>query len=309
MGVFQPGRCLAGSVVVLALVGTACADAADPADGEDAGLFEEREASGSADGASAHAVLASRDVITALSDERAVAAVGILGVETVETRVADNTEGRRLTDEAIAGFRSTVAGLADDVASPDRSALDDAAAGLGTLRGEIDGHPGPASISEIGYADGVFDRYGDVIGQLTEAGRTAGLSISAPDLRQGIALFTLGLEQSELTGRAVRAVLLGTVSGGLDTPDEIAEVAALQAALMEGQATVTATAAGSEFVAAADQLEADLEAAGFLETLSSVLETGQADVAAVLDSVNVEPGQGWPAFLDGVEDILDDRLA
>lgn len=308
MGALRPRRCLAGSVVVVALVGTACSGADDSADGEDAGLFEERQASESADDASAHAVLASRDVITALNDERTVAAVGILGVETVEPRAADNTEGRRLTDEALAGFRSTVADLAEDVGSPYRSALD-AAGDLGSLRDEIDNHPGPASISEMEYADGIFDRYGEVIDLLIEADRTVTHSIADPDLRRGVDLYTIGLQQSELTGRAVRAVLLGTISGGLDTPAEISDVAALQAALVEGQATVAAMAAGSDFVAAADRLEADLEAAGFLDTLSALLETGQADVAALVDSVNVSADQGWSGFLDRVEGILADNLA
>lgn len=308
MGGFRPRRCLVRSVLVLALVGTACSGADDPADGDDAGLLDERPASESADDASAHAVLASRDVIIALNDERAVAAVGILGVETVAPRAADNTEGRRLTDEALAGFQSTVAGLEDDVGSSYRSALD-ATRDLGSLRGEIDSHPGPASISEVEYADGIFDRYGEVIDQLIEADRTVAHSIDDPDLRRGIDLFTIGLQQSELTGRAVRAVVLGTISGGLDTPAEISEVAALQAALVEGQGTVTATAAGSDFAAAADRLEADLDAAGFPDALSALLESGQVDVAAVVDSVNVSADWGWSGFLDRVEEILADDLA
>jgi hypothetical protein len=295
-------------VVVVALVGTACSGADDSADGEDAGLFEERQASESADDASAHAVLASRDVITALNDERTVAVVGILGVETVEPRAADNTEGRRLTDEALAGFRSTVAGLADAVGSPYRSAFD-AAGDLGSLRGEMDSHPGPASISEMEYANGIFDRYGEVIDLLIEADTIVTHSIDDRDLRRGIDLYTIGLRQSELTARAVRAMLLATISDELDTPAEISEVVALRAALLEGQATVTATAAGSDFVVAADQLDADLDAAGLLDTVSALIETGQADVVAVVESVNLAPDQGWPGFLDRVEEILAANLA
>jgi Nitrate and nitrite sensing len=308
MGGFRPGRCLVGSAFVLALVGTACSGADDAADGEDAGPFEERQASESSDDPSAHAVLASRDMIIALNHERAAAAVGILGAETTVLLPAGNAESRRLTDEALASFQSTVADLADEVGSPYRSALD-AAGGLGSLRGEIDSHPGPASLSEIDYAEGIFDRYGMLIDLLIEADSTVAHSIDDPDLRRGIDLFTIGLQQSELTERAVRAVLLGTISGRLATPAQISEVAGLHGALVEGQASVSTTAAGSDFAPAADRLEADLDAAGFLDTLSALLETGQADVAAVVDSVNVSADHGWSGFLDRVEEIVADNIA
>jgi hypothetical protein len=72
---------------------------------------------------------------------------------------------------------------------------------------------------------------------------------------------------------------------------------------------VTATAAGSDFVVAADQLDADLDAAGLLDTVSALIETGQADVVAVVESVNLAPDQGWPGFLDRVEEILAANLA
>jgi hypothetical protein len=298
-----------GSVFVLALVGTACSGADDPADGDDAGLFEERQASESADDASAHAVLASRDAIIALGDERAAAAVGIIGAETIVPLPADNAESRRLTDEALASFQSTLADLADEVGSPYRSALD-AAGNLSSLRGEIDGHTGPTSLSEIEYAEGISDRYDEMIDLLIEADRTVTHSIDDPDLGRGIELFTIGLQQNELTARAVRAVVSGTVTGGrLDTPAETAEIAAIRGLLVQGEEAVTARAAGSDFEAAADRLEADLEAAGFLDTLSALLETGQADMVAVLDSVNASADQGWSGFLDRVEETLADNLA
>jgi hypothetical protein len=111
-------------------------------------------------------------------------------------------------------------------------------------------------------------------------------------------------------GRAIQAVLLAVVSD-VDTSARIAEVAALQATLVEGQATVARTAARSDFAAAADQLSADLEASGFLDVLSGFIETGQADVAALDDSVSGSAGLGWGwvAFLDSVEQILADDLA
>jgi hypothetical protein len=315
MGRLRRRPCLAGSVFVLAVLGTACADAGDAERGDGAPVDErqssgsvERQATGSVDRASAQAVLASQDLLMALSDERNAAALGILGLETAVALPTDTREARRVTDEALAGFQTTVAGLADDVGAAYQPAFD-AAADLNSLRGEIEGHRGPPAVSEIEHADGVSDRYGEVIDLLIDADRTVTVSIEDPDLRRGAELFTTGLQQNELTGRAVQAVTLGVVSGGLNAPDQIAEVAALHGMLAQGRATVTETAAGSDFAAAADQLEADLTAAGFLDSLSSILETGQADVPAVLDAVPASADQGWFGFLTRVEEILRDILA
>ena len=47
----------------------------------------------------------------------------------------------------------------------------------------------------------------------------------------------------------------------------------------------------------------EIEEAGLLDATGAVLE-GAADIPAILAATDLPAGQGWPAFLDRVEEIL-----
>jgi hypothetical protein len=59
----------------------------------------------------------------------------------------------------------------------------------------------------------------------------------------------------------------------------------------------------SPYEPAVDQLSADLEEAGTLAGLSDALNGAPPDVASLIDSVNLPPGDDWVAFLGRIEDI------
>jgi hypothetical protein len=54
-------------------------------------------------------------------------------------------------------------------------------------------------------------------------------------------------------------------------------------------------------VEAMSRLDAELEAAAFLEGVDQIVDAGEVDIAAAYRSRSRPPGQGWDAFLDRVE--------
>jgi hypothetical protein len=290
--------------LVVSLVVMACSggdDAADP--------IEERTQERSEEGvAAAETVVASRDLIEAFRDERNLASLNLMGLtDLVDGSIEDNDEARSRSDAVLADLESTVVALDVEAESAFRPMLD-AAADLDTLRSEIDSRPGPPSMAEADYANGVFGRYSEVIDSLLEVDLAAEVVLDDPDLRRGTGLFARGLQQDELTERAFLVVVQGAMSDGQHTSAWGTEVASLHAQLEEGQAGVEELAADSDYEATAERLGAELEAAGFLAKVSEILATGDIDIAAVLDSMNTAPDEGWPGFLDRVERILTEQL-
>jgi Nitrate and nitrite sensing len=288
----------------VALVGVvtfgACVDQA-----EDEGQGRAERSSG-ARTAVVELLTTSREAESALSSEGAATGVGILGLEDAMTSPAlDEEEARRQTDESVTALEAAVEAHEDEGGAY-RTALG-ALGGLESLRAEVDDRTEPPGLDQAAAAEAIYQRYSEVTAPLLDANERLALSIDDPDVRVGAELYATGLELSALGPRLVSTLVITTVAGdgaGLTTPDGVSGVAALHEELVRRRASVTETAVGTDYEAAAQALELQLDESGFIEVTQRALETGTVDLSGLMQSSMVVERQGWPVFLDEVEDIL-----
>jgi hypothetical protein len=240
--------------------------------------------------AQAGLVVAPQDVILALDVERSMATVTVLDmVELVDIPIEDNAEARRRTDAALREFEATVAGSGayrDGLAAFD---------GLAALRAEADGTT-RGSGELFAATRPIRDRYGEMIAALLDANTRFVDTIDDPGLRQGARLFEVGLRQIELVRQLATEV---SDIGGWTMPEWVTRVSSMQSTLTRGQVAVMEQATGAH-AAAADRLDAELEAAGTDALVDQVLETGQGEFGAVVQSVG-DTLRAWQTFLGEVE--------
>ena len=248
------------------------------------------------------------DLIAALQDERNLAVTHMLGFEgALALPVSNNDDARARTDEALAEFRARLdeqTAVVADAYAPASEGL----AGLADLRERVDAVPvADRSVRNTDLAQTVFEEYSTHIDALFDASRESVAAVADPFTRRGLILVDLGSEQGELTTRLRRALLVASIDGGLDTPDEIAEVAANLAALRENEAAIEAQATG-EFQVHADALLASDEVRELPQIADSALATGQADLGGLLGSVGVGDPEAsdYAAFRDGITDAILD---
>jgi Nitrate and nitrite sensing len=250
------------------------------------------------------------DLITALQDERNFAVTHMLGFEgALALPVSDNDDARARTDEALAELRARIdeqTAVVADAYAPASEGL----AGVAGLRDRVDAVPvADRSARNTDLAQTVFEEYSTHIDALFDASSESVAAVADPFTRRGLILVDLGAEQVELTARLRRALLVASIDGGLDTPDEIAEVAANLPGLRENEAAIEAQATG-DFQVHADALLASDEVRELPQIADSALATGQVHVGELLSSVSVgDPeASGYAAFRDGITDtILDGR--
>jgi hypothetical protein len=281
--------------VALAAVGVVMANG--DSDGDETGDLAS-EGTGEPNASVVLLVTASRDLVTALQGERNLATIELIGAaDAVVLSVDDAGEARSRTDAAVAAFESVVA--ADPAGSVYQAALDDLG-GLGALRGDIDADDGPRTLDNVDLATEVFDRYADMIGGLLDAQGEAALVIDDPDLRAGAQVYLLGLRQQDLTAQLGGAAVLNAIGPSGTT---LTELSRLDGLVRQGQDDLLAHATGTPYEAAVTTVLDQIEASGLLETVATALE-GTTNLADLLTAVNLPTNQGWPAFLDRVEQLL-----
>jgi Nitrate and nitrite sensing len=249
------------------------------------------------------------DLITALQDERNLAATYMLGFgDVLALPVSDNDDARARTDEAMADPRARIdeqTGVVADAYAPASEGL----AGLADLRAQVDAVPvGDPSARNADLAQTVFEEYSAHTRALFDASTVSVAATDDPFTRRGLTLVDLGSEQVELTALLRRALLLASINGGVDSPDEIAEVAANLAALRDNQAAIEEQATG-DFQVHADALIASDEVRQLPQIADTALATGQVGVGELIGSVSIgdREASGYAAFRDGVTDVIRDR--
>jgi hypothetical protein len=248
------------------------------------------------------------DLIAALQDERDLTATSMLGFEDVlALPVGDSDDARARTDEALADLRARIheqTGVVADAYAPASEGL----AGLADLRARVDAVPGGDPSARLDLARMVLEEYSTHIRALLDASTESAVATDDPFTRRGLTLVDLGSEQIELTALLRRALLLASVSGGLDSPDEIAEVAANLAALRDNQAAIEEQATG-DYQMHADALVASDDVRRLPQIADTALATGQAGVGDLIGSVSIgdREASGYAAFRDGVIDVMRDR--
>jgi hypothetical protein len=243
-------------------------------------------------------VTAPRALVVALNDERNLATITLMGLEdTIALSVTDTAQARSDTDAAIADFKTVVA------ASPDGAAYQpglDALGALGELRSNIDADAGPRDLSNIDAAQAVFDRYAGIVLGLLDAQNAFAETIGEPVVRTGAAAYGWGLRLDEQTAQLGQAALLTVLLPGAES---VGELSRLRTDVEQGLDALLAETTGTPYEEAAATVLGEIEEAGLLETTGAALE-GRVDLAAILAAVDVRAGEGWPEFLDSVEEIL-----
>ncbi len=179
-------------------------------------------------GARAELVVAPKDLVVALGQERTLAVLTLLGVEDVaELPVETNDAARRETDTALATFRGVVADADPAGGAAYRNAFD-VLQDLSPLRATIDSRAQPPALSEMPYATLVQSRYRALVAALLAASsRFVATTDDDVELHHGAVLFKTALEQVE------RVALLGyelvAAEGNVDTPDEVRRLSELTA--------------------------------------------------------------------------------
>jgi Nitrate and nitrite sensing len=243
-------------------------------------------------------VTAPRALVVALQDERNLATSRLMGIEdAIALPVTKTAQARSATDAAVATFEAFVATSPDGAAY--RPGLD-ALGTLGELRRNIDAYAGPRNLNNIDTAQEVFDRYAEIVSGLLGAQQAFAYTIDDPVVRAGAVAYWRGLQLDEQTAQLGRVALLAAVSPGAES---VGELSRLHTEVQQGLDALLAETTGTPYEAAAVTVVGEIDEAGLLEATGAALE-GQADIAAMLDAADLSEGQGWPAFLDRVGEIL-----
>jgi signal transduction histidine kinase len=246
-------------------------------------------------------------LMSALQDERNWAATALVGQEvTIDLPVEGYDETRRVTDEAIAEFRTEVEAKGGAVAEAYQPALD-VLVDLEQLRDDIDADVTPKTLEDNGhFSNNIFQRYASVIAAFHQGNARVALALDDRDLRQGAELVDATSRQSEtsvqLEAAIIRAVLPPDPEISRSDVREIADFADTFRRLAQ---TIATGARGPyrEVVEAshlAEWNERVLAAADDAELRSTVDVTGVLNIAAEQETA----GGSWFDLQDAVAERL-----
>jgi Nitrate and nitrite sensing len=246
----------------------------------------------------------SDDLVQALQDERALAALDLVGLGDAllaEALVPDTPSAREATDAALSDFDAVLVD-ADPAGRSHYQAAVDALDGLTGLRSEADAAMPGATVENMPTSVQVSDRYGEIIEALLDGNDSLILTIDDPELRRGLGLLSQAQRQVGTVGQVILRLLPVTSTAAL-TPESVTDLASVTAELEAGRTEVMERAAGTVYETAADQLDEELDAAGLQQVLETALATGQPDLAQALPAVT-EASFAWRTFARSVDDTL-----
>jgi hypothetical protein len=248
-------------------------------------------------------VIAPRDLLVALQDERNMASLTLIGAtETIATPVADNAQARSNTDLAVASLESL---LAEAPGGSRDLPLLDALGGLEQLRADIDADVGPADFGNLEAAQAAFDRYSEITAGVLSAHLDFVRDIGDAPLREGGEAYVRGLRLEDLTARLVRTALLTGIAPTQDT-DKIQRLADLLATTEAGLAELEELTEGTAYQDATTAVADGMRTSGLLEQAHLVLDS-QLDVVTLIEAGETMTTSGWPTYLDQVEQILAEQ--
>ncbi|HEX6166891.1 MAG TPA: nitrate- and nitrite sensing domain-containing protein, partial [Acidimicrobiales bacterium] len=245
-------------------------------------------------------------VIGVLQNERNLALAEMLGLaDEIELEVTDQEVARQQTNEATAALRRGISGqsgaLRDDYATA-LTVLDD----LPDVRANVDAarrSPGPANRER---AHEVFQAYTTMLSTFFTSHDRFSLVVDDPALRQGDDLLHYSSHATDATAQLMEMVLyIGSSRGGLDEPAEAAAVARLQRDVGKNNDVVRVKGTGG-YLAPTEELLANPRVAGLPVLVDDLIERGgSVDQAELLATTPLGPDGGYPAFRDGVVEVLD----
>jgi hypothetical protein len=131
-------------------------------------------------------------------------------------------------------------------------------------------------------------------------------AVEEPDLRRALTLYATAVEQADLWPRLTTTLTMSVVTGngGLDDAEDVAAVAEMWGEAESARALVLELAAGTEYQAPADALDAELERSAYVDAVETALRTGDVDLATLMQGAQPSADAGWPAFRQQVEESL-----
>jgi signal transduction histidine kinase len=239
-----------------------------------------------------------------LQNERNRASIDLIGLGQATTLPVDNNpQARGITDTSLQDLRSQLASQGPEVNSafaPALGMIDD----LAKLRQDIDAYKGPQDLTNSVFANEVFTRYTTIIESFFDSVSTIGLSIDDADLRNGVEIIDASAREGELRARIVRAVVLATLQGTINTPAVRQDIAALNDRTAAYDESIATHAVGP-YKGVADQTFHDKGVVAFGNQLSTYLGGGAADITAMLDAVRYSPTTGYTGLRNRASTILE----
>jgi signal transduction histidine kinase len=267
-------------------------------------LHEEREVSDET--RMARAATGPNGLFTSLQNERNRAAVDLVGQGAiVALPVENNAEARELTDKSLAQFQDvvdTAGGAAETAYEPALSKLTE----LEAIRADIDGNAGPYTLEDNSvFANDIFTRYTDIVGELLTANTRLSSSIDNQELRRGADLSYMASFQTDVLAQLTRTLLLSIPTDGLDSRDEKVAAAGPFRLAVSNLENIESLAV-DEYKPLADKLVEAEHSRGLLDRIApTALETGHVDAGQLLQSVSADDDGYLYTFRDEVKQVLD----
>jgi signal transduction histidine kinase len=243
-----------------------------------------------------------------IQNERNIATISLLGaVDMIELQVEDNAVARRNTDTAAAEFESQVERRGGKVEQAYRPALDGLDA-LVELRDDVDDFSGTRDLKNVAFTTETFDRYTSLLDALFDANTAVALAVDNPDLRRGAELIDVTARQSDVLAKLVTQLVVAGAGGdadGLNTPAEIARIAALRAELAANEQAIAANPSPT-YRPLVEDLFANEPVQQFPKVVDAALQTGTVSIPEVLRTVTGDDIEkfGYIVFRNEVSDEI-----
>ena len=250
--------------------------------------------------ADASPVAASRAVVDALRDERALATAMLMGIDdSIELPLTDVEQTRVVTDAEVTVFGAFVSDSPDGAAH--QSGLDGLGA-LAELRRDIDADTSTRKIDNAPTAHDVFARYSAIVDALLADQEAYAETVDDPDEAAGATAHARGSRLREQTTQLVHATLLAVIVPG-STSVSVSDLAQRRAGVQLGLEGLLAETAGTPDEEAALTVVREVEESGLLEAVDGAVR-GDGDLVVILGAGSDLEGESWPSFLDAVEERL-----
>ena len=283
--------------------------------------YEVRSATDAVDDARAQAELATASLgpgslVVTLQDERNRASIDLIGLGgSADLAVQTNEEARERTDPALAQLRQELATAPPAVQDAFATAIERIEE-LEAIRADVDGFDGPMDLSNDEFANEIFSRYTELVEELFDATSSLALFVDDADLRNGVELIDAATRQSEVRARVIRSAVLATVTGTVDSPTTLAELAALHDRASALDDAIRASAVGP-FAGIADQTFAEATVQDLNAQVEGYLAGEDFDITTMLAALSADDDEGYiglrnrtgVALRDPANGIYDDAVA
>jgi signal transduction histidine kinase len=247
-------------------------------------------------------------LVTALENERNYATMWMLGSEgAVDLPVDSIEQSRRETDAAADAFSAEVERKGGDVERIYRPALD-ALRDLDEPRRVVDTFDGPRLIVESEETEAQWQGYSRLITALSDQNSQLTLEIADDELRQGVRLIDMASREIDRIAHFVRLAVLAAVTGDgrLADREEILEAAPLKDEAVRGHFATIELATG-RYAELGDELQVESDATGAIPLATEIVESGDVDVAALLEAISIADDESYYGFVTDVSEVVRAR--